>query len=219
MQPLARDPPLLLFLIFATCTHTLAQHVRYVRTSASPPQLCPDQPCLTIDQYTRETATYFTAGATFVFLPGYHTPQRIINLASISNLTLRGDGNYSSTYIVCNKMATVVCNSMTGLSIKAITFILDSTNDSAAQSLDTKSVVRIWSSAETLFSNLSFLGIGGKGKQAFISSRHSSMQLTSCIFKGSKGRYGGAILAYDRSMITLDGCLFTGNMLSLKILF
>ncbi len=46
-------------------------------------------PCFTLDQYIEEDN--FTAGSTFVFLAGNHTPHHQMNLTDIGHVTLRGE--------------------------------------------------------------------------------------------------------------------------------
>jgi hypothetical protein len=57
----------------STTVSTSMGSVNYVRPDDSTTVSCPGQPCLTLDQYIQQTATYFTAGSTFAFLDGNHS--------------------------------------------------------------------------------------------------------------------------------------------------
>ena len=83
------SPLLVLFVIFVLSASS--QDIWYVRpNTSSSHQSCPDdQPCFTLDQYIEEDN--FTAGSTFVFLAGNHTPHHQMNLTDIGHVTLRGE--------------------------------------------------------------------------------------------------------------------------------
>ena len=178
------------------------QHVRYVLPNGgSSPLNCPGQPCLTIDQYTQQTETYFTTGSTFVFLAGNHSPRSKLTLINISDVTLRGEGNTSQVNIICTKDVTIHCDEVQSLSIDELTFVLHSNNGISA--------FKIYSSNEIQISFSVFQGNGIVLRRA-IDLYYSSIEITSCVFNGSIGRNGGAISA-THSDITLIESIFVAN--------
>ena len=98
--------------------------IYYVRATDSPPSDCPHQPCLTLHQYTRTKK--FTSGTTLQLLPGNHTLQEsILNLTSVSNVTLRGAESNLGVNIICTNAVTIRCEKVTGLKIEGLTFLLN----------------------------------------------------------------------------------------------
>ena len=82
----------------------------------------PDQPCLTLDQYTE--LNNFTSGATLLFLPGNHSLELTLNLTEISNITLTRRGNNSTVNIICTNVGMIQCMNVTDLKIEGLRFIL-----------------------------------------------------------------------------------------------
>lgn len=103
-----------------TCTSI--SRIRYVKPGNVSSSSCPGQPCLTLEQYTEHTLAYFTVGSTFVFLPGNHSVKSSINLSNVSDITLRGTEYNSSATIVCTVDFTMVCQSVSNLSIEWLAF-------------------------------------------------------------------------------------------------
>ena len=191
----------LFILNLATCAS--AQSACYVKSNNSS-QECPDQPCLTFDQYIQETSSYFSTAATFIFLPGNHTAQTVLNLQNISNLTLKGEGKDSDVIVICSNHFIVLCSNMTNLTIEGLTIILN-------PSKLIPSFITIWTSAEVCFSKVTFIRENTQSLMRAVVSKQSSIKFISCFFMGGAGEFGGGIFAFDQSKITLDGSNFTGN--------
>ena len=196
-------------LLLAACLHiVLMQHTRYVLPDGLSPQACPNNGhlCLTLDQYATQQRSHFTDGASFVFLAGNHTPQVMVNLSSINNLTLKGESSEEGVYVICRNFVTILCNNMTTLSISRLTFVLDFVEESSV----TQSAVTLWGSRGVLLSDSRFVGMAER-KGTFVVTRHSDVWVRNCLFEGNVGMYGGALFAYDRSTVTLEGSVFTQN--------
>lgn len=193
MPTLAPIPALILILVL----NISAQEVRYVRGNSSSFQECPGQPCLTLDQYTRDSGLYFTTGATFVFLAGDHVPLTIVHLRNISNLTLIG--NQVSNFI-CKNHVAFLCSNVTNLKIENLRFVLNSGI----------CFVIVNSRSVQLF-NSTFKGTTSGVWTKAIHSGRSNITIVSCLFKGNTGDDGGAISVTDRSTVGLNGNTFIGN--------
>ena len=151
---------------------TLAQ---YVKPDDSISLNCPGQPCLTLDQYTQQAATYFTTGSTFLFLPGNHTLWTTINLADISDVAFRGMEEQSSN------ITTIHGNSIT------FTGVINLTIDGLTLNTTNLQVV---SGEGILFSDSIFLDNIGS---ALDCRNSTNITVQNCHLKGNKGEYGGAI--------------------------
>lgn len=198
-------PPVisLLILIPMLVLSTSTLYVRYVKPNDSSSLSCPNQPCLTLDEYTQQTEEFFTSGATFVFLAGNHSLKTAINLVNITDIILEGDENISSINILCMNEVTFL--NVRKLTIEGLTFVFHSSNiSSAIKVLGTKGLV---------ISKSTFQG-SWDINQAFMRalySRFSTIVIVNCSFEGNTGNNGGAILASHHSNITLSGSIFTGN--------
>ena len=178
------------FLVLFLMPLTLAQTVHYVKPDDSISLNCPGQPCLTLDQYTQQAATYFTTGSTFLFLPGNHTLWTTINLTDISDVVFRGIEEQSSNITTIHGNS-ILCTGVINLTIDGLT--LKTTN---------LQVVR----SESLISNSIFLdNIAGA-----LNCRDSSITVKNCHFEGNKGKYGGAIYI-DATKLSIIDTMFIKN--------
>ena len=172
---------------------TLTQTVQYVKPDDSISLNCPGQPCLTLDQYTHQAATYFTTGSTFLFLPGNHTLWTTINLADISDVAFRGMEEQSSN------ITTIHGNSIT------ITGVINLTIDGLTLKTTNLQIV---SSEGILFSNSVFLD---NIVSALDCRNSTNITVQNCHFKGNKGKYGGAIHAELLNTLEIIDSTFIKN--------
>ena len=98
---------------------TSSSPVRYVRPNYSSPLSCPGQLCLTLDQYAQQSTQYFTTGSVFVVLPGNHSLSSTINLANISNITVRGE--LSDCLVIVSR--DIRCHGVTNFTIEGLKFL------------------------------------------------------------------------------------------------
>ena len=179
------------------------QAVHYVKSSSL--ISCPGQPCLTLDQYNKQTETYFTTGSTFVFLAGNHTINTTVNLTSISEITLRGERN-SQVNIICLKKSGILVQSVSHLSIEGLVFLsANTTIGTVALKITDSNGVRIH--------NVGFKGGYSIGKP--VTGLHitssDAIRVTSCSFEGNTADNGGAIYVTAESNLTLNANTFIGN--------
>ena len=191
----------------------LAQHnnsyYRYVKPTGSPARACPGQPCYTLDRYTEQTETFFTRGATFLFLAGNHTLRSTIYLANVSAITLQrndNDHNVSSFTIACRN-TIIFGDSIRNLTINGLAIELLSSSlqkDYSALQFHGSTGIHIRKSI--------FQGSGRltEATMRAVYSGQSVITIASCLFSGNTGYDGGAVLAVQ-SNVTLAGNTFTQN--------
>ena len=102
-------------LLINAVLHCSAENVYCVTPTATSCSSCPHNStnCTTLSEYAREAKLYFTSNTTMVFLPGDHTLDMNITVASVDRLTMRGESSLGDR-------ATVVCNGSVGLSFTSM---------------------------------------------------------------------------------------------------
>lgn len=233
MQPLASIQILAL-----TITIVSTQKVHYVKTSNSPSSSCPDQPCLTLHQYTLHASKYFTAASTFVFLSGNHTLESSIILNDTSNITLRGAGYNSNATLVSTIQYTLVCNNVSNLSVQWLKFdmrdnhwpAIDSserwlTIDPREYKDDFAAALKIYGSREVTVSGCIFLCNANvtqtKARAIYIEQSHIIIHRSR--FQGNAAGRGGAIYAsittlhISRNVFIDNAAFYYGGALYLNI--
>ena len=163
-----------------------------------------------MDQYAMRAAEYFTAGSTFIFLPGNHSSHIGINVSDVTNITLRGESD-SSTYILCKNEVTLLFRNATNIYIEGLVFILYPKHLRISVE---PSALRVFDVSSVTIHGASFFGSEDSDSDHFaraVHSEHSTVVVTSCLFKENTGMDGGAIYARTGSNITLNGNVFTSN--------
>ena len=175
---------------------------RYVRPTGSPLSICPNHPCLTLQQYSK--ITNFTTGTemmTLLFLSGNHSlPQATLNLTSVSNITLRGE---QVANVVCTNEITIQLENVTFLRIEGLKFILNYTGTQRYGI----SALNLINCNDVFVYNATFQG-SGMATLTAMSLEHSKSTITGC---GFEGIVGGAIHAKQGTNLTICGCSFTSN--------
>ena len=169
-----------LFIIvpFLWNTKSSALHERYVKPDNSSLS-CPDQPCFTLYLYTQQTATYFTTGSTFLFLPGNHTLQTTINLTDISNLKFKRNAEQDST--IHGNGGKILCVGVINLTIDGLTL--------------KTTYLEVFESQGIVISNSTFVGNGTLTKKSTsaLTCSNSNITVINSHFKGNIGSNGGAM--------------------------
>ena len=65
----------------------------YVRPTEPTNTSCPAQPCLTLNQYVKNSDHYFQSNAVFKFLPGTHHMDRPVTIGNVHNMSLESFSN------------------------------------------------------------------------------------------------------------------------------
>lgn len=184
---------------------TTSAHVHYVKPYNDFLD-CPGQPCLTLDQYTSQSSTYFTPGATFILLAGNHSLQTTIYMINMSHITLKAQDSRSDAVITLLNGSAIQCESVTNLTIEGLTFLLYEVSE------EFSAVVHISHSKAVWFLNLKFLGNNrDKTLARALYSVASTFTFVSCLFEENAGHYGGAMHAKNGSDITINSSVFIHN--------
>ena len=176
-----------------------AQHL-YVRPTGS--LNCPGQPCLSLDQYTEQPATYFITGTTFIFLAGNHFLHTSANLSNISEIAFRAEANSVHVNILCMSTLAIVCDNVSHLRIEGLRFIYHGDTNASAMALKITNSRQIW------INGVAFQGSGYLVRGLHVT--YSVLAVTNCQFARNSAGNGGAIYA-STSNITLNGNTFIGN--------
>ena len=186
-----------LLLIVSFLWSTSALHERYVNPDNPSSLSCPGQPCLTLDQYTQQAATYFTTGSTFLFLPGNHTLQTTINLTNISDLNFKRNAEQDST--IHGNRGKILCMGVINLTFDGLTL-----KTTYLEVLESKSI---------MISNTTILGNGSNTyhDQSTLICFNSSITVINCHFEENTGFNGGAI-SIRVTNLDLINCTFIRNM-------
>lgn len=198
-------PASLLVLTTLAVSVSAAQQVRYVRPENTSPLSCPGQPCFTLYQYIypNEPADYFTTGSTFEFLGGNHSLDFPVSLANVSDLAFRGRASNIGVNFICGDGVTIWFSNVTRLSIDGMRFVFTSSYRA--------SFLVLINSAKVEITNVTFQGNGDLQKRSrAMYCKNSSVMVKYCLFKGSTGFTGGAMISYT-SVISLYENTFTGN--------
>ena len=185
-----------------------AQQIYHVQPDESPPQNCPDSPCLTLDKYVQGADEYFTTGAIiFLFQTGHYSLQNTIILKNISNITLAGTKNVIISYLEC----VIECLNVTNARIEKLKFVPH--NKTKVLSYP---VIIISNSINVLIFKSTFKEYWGLTFGSLYVGEKSCVNIVGCTFKGNQvaNKIGGA-LTVSESNVTLDGNLFIGN----KVIF
>ncbi len=191
----------LVLLLALTAAGSSASHIRYVKPENLSPADCPDQPCLSLDQYVEQNRSYFTDGSTFQFLDGNHTSQDIVSLSNIYNVTLRGGQNVN---IICEIKVSMQFDNATNLRIEQLRFVLTTNQYEFAKAL------QVLSSTGVRIYNSVFLGSGNISHPSAtgVHCTQSSVTVVNCYFEGITF---SAVFAFDRSNLVLSGNTFIRN--------
>lgn len=170
------------------------EEVLYVKPTAA--MSCPGKPCLTINQYATETARYFTNQSVFIFLPGNHSMETTLNLTNKCNITL--EGSEDDVFIACKRRISLLGNRVNGLNITRLRFFIGKN----------AMVLLIQQSNKIIISQCKFVGRGNlKWPTQAVLSEKSEVLIFNTTFKLTNG----AILALEKSTLTLTNNIFTKN--------
>ena len=173
----------------------------YVRTTDSPPSDCPHQPCLTLHQYTQ--TNNFTTGTTLQFLPGNHTLQEsLLNLTSISNVTMRRRESNSHVNIICTNAVALQCENVIGLKIEGLNFLLNFIGYEMT-------ALKFNNCHNILILKTKFQGrVDVLNITRAVILQHSTATIKHSVFEGN---VGSAIYIQNDSSLTIYGSSFTRN--------
>ena len=212
------SPQVVTSLIFIIMSIATAQPIRYVRPNDPSHQDCisNQSACLTLDQYAEQAASYFTMGATFLFLAGNHSLEKNLSLINIADLTMKGiqDSGFNVNVLHRNGRF-IICENVTRLHFEGLAFTSQVDSSSSSSSQNTSLFV-ISNAQEVTMLNMTFKGSGdlNKGTLRAMYMKNSTLEIVSCYFEGNTAFDGGALYVDVGSHVTLSGSIFRENKAS-----
>ena len=180
--------------------------VHYIRSSEQEAtRKCPNQPCLTIQEYAERASMFFTSESEFVLMPGHHSLGTLITIENVSDITILGNNGSS---LSCMDISCFQCANITNLRIQGVIFLL------GLGSNESSSAVLVHESENVTILNSTFRGAGEVIGSAFMFSpmliTDTQITISQCVFEINSATFGGALFV-SRSSATLNGNLFIGN--------
>ena len=184
----------LLLFIQMLVLSTPIQSTNYVKSNNSSLHKCPGS-CLTLDEFIDDSTRYFTAGLTFIFLPGNHSQRNELNMSNISGMIWRGNNSRSNNVIILSS-GSLHCYNVTDFIIEGLNFINIS--------------ILYFTRSTILLSSLVFISNTGNmaTTERAVQLNRSNITIINTSFEGIRG---GAVMATDHSTLTLIDTAFIGN--------
>ena len=195
---------LLVLVIASTCLVLSGTSTEeyYVILQANDSAACPSSTsqCLTLNQYARNSNSYFTTGTTFRLQAGEHYLDESLILSSVSNISLIGGEG-----VVINITVVETDNGL---------FLIDS-QDIVLDSIEIlhsgkfpdfkRSALTVENSQSVVISNVRFLGSNGNNKRSrALNTTGSTVAVINSSFSGGWNDLGGSIYCHD-SVATFSG--------------
>ena len=170
---------------------------------------CPDQPCLSFNEYAREKDRYILDGTTFVFLSGVHQLDLRLRLENVSNISLgplEGDG---SVQILLNPMVNISGLDSNNVTITGLDIFLSGlpNDESLFSSLALQNITNC------LLSRLNFFGNDSWQSKA-IRTHSSVVNLSDVMVSGVGSLYGAALIAFNSTIDFIGHNSFVNNRAS-----
>ena len=187
---------------------TAARDIYYVSPNASIDS-CPTQPCLSLDQYTRDHSEYFTTGSVFTFLPGNHNLTASLNLTDVSNIAFKSAVNDTHPVIMCTVTVHIV--SVNDITFTGLTFLLQLAKDHP----DPSTALVFCDSDEVVITDSVFQnGNGLFSERGAIFSSGSNLTISNSHFEGNTGHCGGAINTSTSTIILKENTLYNNSAMT-----
>ncbi len=173
----------------------------YVISKSSLLNVCPRQPCHTLEEYVQDSAKYFKSDTQFIFLPGFHTLLLPLHLSDISNVSLKRYTDTGSLTVMC--FERLVVTNVDNLKIERLNLVRYFEN-----SMENSSLVTLNNSREITISYDTFQGMNKTGQAIY--AILSSVTVIGCLFVGHSDQNGGAIFV-NNTNLTITGSSFIRN--------
>ena len=183
--------------------------VAYVKPSSASNVTCPDEPCLTFNDYARERDKHFLDGASFVLLSGTHQLDLQLRLEKVSNIllgTLEGAG---SARILFGPMVNITWLDSNNVTISGLEiFLTGLSNDRILFS-----ALVFGNTTNCLLSRLNFFGNDGWQSTA-IRTHSSIVTVRDVMISGAISVYGAALIAFNSTINFAGQNYFVNNTAS-----
>ena len=187
------------WLLLATISSALPMKdgiIAYVRPSSASRVTCPDQPCLSFNEYAREKDQYFLDGTFFVFLSGVHQLNLQLWLENVSNISLGSlEGAAGSSQIHLSPTVNITWLDCNNVTITGLEVFL------SGQQMDEKSLFSAIAFERTtsFLSGLSFFGNDSLHSTA-IRMHSSAIELRNVKISGATSLLGAALAVFNSTV-------------------
>ena len=206
---------------------TVNMNYRYVTPSRSNLPCNGSKPCLTLEEYANDPATYFVNDTIFYFYPGKHELSTSMELCDIHHLHFQAMNN-GIVNITFDELVNITWINCTDISLSSINiyvaensihlFLFESTSAVRFSNIAIISNMnRVGCSAilikdsEANLVNSSFIGISGMYGSALAIYRSNITFSGNSMFRHNQGLVGGAILSDNSSLIFSGSNTFVNN--------
>ncbi len=183
------------------CLYYGSAETLYVKSNDSSPDVCPGQPCATLEEYIANEFMNHFSNSNFVFLSGDHYLVSTIKFCNITNVTWTGKGLLNSSTIFCHENISAI--NSTNFFITNLIFCF------SFSEFSNYSAFAFVKSRNITFNDVSFVtkGLPGRAIQAIT----TSIQIYSSHFVGNGGLNGGSIMVMQESTLVMIGSYLVNN--------
>jgi hypothetical protein len=160
------------------------------------------RPCLTLNEYARNSDEHFVNNTRFYFFPGIHRLDYSLILIYLNNFSFMGrpSGGQAVT-IVVDSSTTISWNETRNIEISSIRFTLHG---------DFTFIMRFEHSQLVQLSNISIHGNGYSGCSSII-SEESALEFNDSTFIGINGYLGAALMIFASNITFRGSIVFADN--------
>ena len=166
-----------------------------MRPSSASRDVCPDQPCLSFNDYAREKDQYFLDGTSFMFLSGSHQLNLQLQLENVSNLSLGPLEGDRSIQIYLSLKVNLTWLGSNNITIAGLEIFL------SGQQMNEKSQFSafIFEKTTSFLSRLRFFG-NDRLQSTAIRTHSSVVGLSDVTVSGATSLYGAALVVFNSTV-------------------
>ena len=191
---------LLALILKIQCSHTVQKN--YVKPYGN--ATCPGDPCLTLEDYTEASDTYFISDVDFIFISGDHYFNASLRLTNITNVHFQGEN--MAVQILFSHLANLTFITSYNIIFSNLSFTLG-----GSQSLGNLFATMCFQSSSVTLLNLTFLGNKGNLFSTALYCHSSHIQISDLIIVGTRSVFGAGVIVYNSTVIFSGSNIFNNN--------
>ena len=174
---------------------------------------CPNDPCMTIEAYTKAVDVYFDSDVIFVFLPGDHYYDANLRLNNVTDVHFQGEDLPSaeqSVRIIFSPYSNMMFISSYNITFSNLSFILSGSQTGFSNFFASM----VFQNTSIQLSSLTVVGSKSDFSSTAFFCQDSLIEITNIHVVGAKSMVGAALLVFS-STVTLSGSnVFSNNLAS-----
>ena len=174
---------------------------------------CPNDPCMTIEAYTKAVDVYFDSDIIFVFLPGDHYYDANLRLNNVTNMHFQGEDLPSaeqSVRIIFSPYSNMMFISSYNITFSNLSFILSGSQTGFSNFFASM----VFQNTSIQLSSLTVVGSKSDFSSTAFFCQDSLIEIANIHVVGAKSMVGAALLVFS-STVTLSGSnVFSNNLAS-----